>query len=53
MSNPNTQTQPTPSYWDKLKSVAASGLTTGVGIAAIAAPVLVVLAATSWISKKD
>jgi hypothetical protein len=52
MSNPNTQAT-TPSYWDKLKSVAASGLTTGVGIAAIAAPVLVVLAATSWISKKD
>lgn len=43
----------TPNYWEKLKSVAQAGLATGVGIAAIAAPVLVVLAATSWISKKD
>lgn len=51
MNENNTQAT-TPSYWDKIKSVAASGLTTGVGIAAIAAPILVVLAATSWISKK-
>jgi hypothetical protein len=50
MNANNTTSQ---SYWEKLKATAQSGLATGVGIAAIAAPIIVVFALSSWISKKD
>lgn len=41
------------SYMDHLKSVAKSGFATGVNVAAIAAPILVVISLVGWISKKN
>ena len=41
------------SFTEQLKEQAKKGLATGVGIAAFAAPILVVVAVVGWISKKN
>ena len=41
------------SFVDQIKDQAKKGLITGVGIAAFAAPILVVVSVVGWISKKD
>ena len=40
-------------FFEQIKDQAKKGLTTGVGIAAFAAPILVVVAVVGWISKKN
>ena len=49
----NTTNTQSKSYMDHLKAVAKSGFATGVNVAAIAAPILVVISLVGWISKKD
>lgn len=51
----NNQTSPSSnkSFIDQVKDQAKKGLLTGVGIAAFAAPILVVVSVVGWIGKKD
>lgn len=41
------------SFTEQIKDQAKKGFTTGVGIAAFAAPILVVVSLVGWISKKN
>lgn len=41
------------SFVDQVKDQAKKGLVTGVGIATLVAPILVVVSLVGWISKKD
>lgn len=51
--NNQTSSSSNKSFIDQVKDQAKKGLTTGVGIAAFAAPILVVVAVVGWISKKN
>lgn len=53
MENNQTPSSNTKSFAQQLKEQVKKGLLTGVGIAAFAAPILVVVSVVGWIGKKD
>ncbi len=54
MNTTNSQTSSNgKSFTEQLKDQAKKGLVTGVGIAALVAPIIVVVNLAGWFSKKD
>lgn len=49
----NNQSQTTKSFVEQLKEQAKKGLATGVGIAALVAPIIIVVNIAGWFGKKD